>query len=97
MHPGPSTVLLVAARAVLEELALVDDFVSLPRIIPWSSKVEITSDEEVIAYREGITGNHLAVGGIERMIIPLHASSPICVPLRLSTAIFRILSNLTCS
>ena len=93
MHPGPSTVR--AARAVLEELApVVDVLVSRPRVIPCASRVETTSEEEDIAYREGITGSHLVVGGIERIIIPLQASSSICVVLRLSTAILRVLSNL---
>ena len=74
-----------------------DVFISLLRIIPWASRVETTSDEEVMAYKEGITGNHFAVGGMDRIIIPLQVSSSNCVVLRLSTAIFRVLSNLMCS
>ena len=31
--------------------------------------------EEINVYREGMTGSHLAVGGMERMIIPRQVSS----------------------
>ena len=47
------------------------------------------SAEVDIVYREGITGNHLAVGGIDRMIIPLQVSSDIVDVLRLSTVALR--------
>ena len=56
-----------AAKAVLEELVRVTALpaVSLPRIIPWASKVDTMSTEEAIAYKEGMTGSHLVVGGID--------------------------------
>jgi hypothetical protein len=67
-----------AAKAVFEELELLVVLtVPRPRIIPWVSKVEIISAEVGIVYREGITGSHLAAGGMERIIIPLHVSSDI--------------------
>ena len=53
------------------------------------------STDEVIAYRDGITGSHFDVGGIDQILIPLHALSPIVELLKLSTATFQIQSNLT--
>ena len=52
------------------------------------------SDKVVKEYKEGITGSHLAVRGMERMINSLQCSSVINPVLRLSTAVFRDLSNL---
>jgi hypothetical protein len=68
---------------------------SLPRIIPWANRVDTMSAEVVIVYKDGITGSHFAVGGIDLIIIPLQASSDIPEELRLSTAALRVLSNLT--
>ena len=67
---------------------------SPPRIIPLASRVETMSDEVVKEYKEGITGSHLAVRGMERMITPLQCSSVIIPVLRLSIAVFHILSSL---
>jgi hypothetical protein len=69
LHPS----FVCAASAVGEEFVPV--VVSLPRIIPWASRVEITSADVVIGYNEGITGSHFGVGGIDLMIIPLQVSS----------------------
>ena len=92
MHPSD----VRAAKAVVKELAPVTALlvVSLLRIIPWASKVDTTSTEELIAQREGITGNHLAVGGMDRMITPLQVSSVMATVLRLLIATFRILRSL---
>ena len=70
---------------VLKELVPV---VTLPIIIPWAKMVDIMSAEEVIAYREGITGSHFGVGGIDQIIIPLHVLSLIADVLSLSMAAF---------
>jgi hypothetical protein len=56
--------------------------------------MEMMSAGEVRVYREGITGSHLGVGGMERMMIPRHVSSFIAVALRLSMAAFRVRSIL---
>ena len=56
--------------------------------------MEIISEDEASAYSEGITGSHLVVGGMDQIINPLHVSSSIGEVLKLSTAIFRALSNL---
>ncbi len=86
----PQASITVAANAVLEELEV--GLLSFPqsRIMPCASKCEKMSADEANVYREGMTGNHLAVGGIDRMIIPRHVSSGITVVLRLSTAAFRV-------
>src|ERR1700684_2234513 len=87
VHPSVVRV----ANAVLEELVLP---VTLPIIIPWAKRVDMMSAEEVIAYKEGITGSHFGVGGMDRIITPLQVSSFIAEVLRLSTAAFRVRSNL---
>jgi hypothetical protein len=71
--------------------------VSFAIIIPWMSKVDIMSAEVVMVYNEGIVGSHLIVGGIDRIIMPLQASSVIAVVLRLSTAALHVQSCFTCS
>ena len=76
VHPS----VVRAARVVLEELVLV---VIPPIIIPWAKRVEMMSAEEVIAYREGITGSHFGIGGIDLITIPLQVSSFIADVLRL--------------
>ena len=87
------------ASAVLSELAPVVALllVSLPRIIPWVSSVDIMSTDEFIEYSKGITSSHFAVGGIDLMIIPLQVLSVIAGVLRLSTATFLVQSSLTWS
>ena len=45
-------------------------------------------------YKEGITGSQFDVGGIDRIIIPLQASSDIVELHRLSSATFRVRNNL---
>lgn len=93
VHPSKSIVL--AANAVFEKFVpIVVLLVSLARINPWADRVDITLAEVAIAYREGITGSHFAVGGMDRIIIPLQVSSVIVELLRLSTAAFRARSNL---
>ena len=92
VHPLP---IVRSTRTVFEEFVLVLAF--LPMIIPWAKRVEIISAEDAIAYNDGIMGSHLAVGGIDLMIIPLQASSLITEAFRLSTAAFRVRSSLTCS
>ena len=82
------------ASAVVDGGAVVKVFVSLPRIIPCATRVETMSAEVVIEYNEGITGSHFVVGGIDRMMIPLQVSSDIVEVLKLSTAAFRVRSNL---
>ena len=74
------------ANTVLEEF--VDGLLlgSLARIIPWASRVDTMSAEEVIEYNDGITGSHFVVGGMDLMIIPLQVSSVIAELLKLSTA-----------
>ena len=52
------------------------------------------SAEAAIVYKEGITGSQLAVGGMDRIIIPLQVSSDITEWVRWSTAAFRVRSNL---
>ena len=52
------------------------------------------SAEEGNAYNEGITGSHLTVGGMDRMIIPLQVSSVITDELKLSTAAFLVHNSL---
>ena len=52
------------------------------------------SAEVDIEYSEGITGSHFDVGGIDLIIIPLHASSFITDVLKLSTAAFRVRKSL---
>jgi hypothetical protein len=74
VHPSVTR----AANAVFWVVALVVAFpVPLPSIIPWARRVEKISAAVDIEYREGITGSHFEVGGIDRMIIPLHVSSDI--------------------
>jgi hypothetical protein len=51
------------------------------------------SAADVIAYKDGITGSHFGVGGIDLIMIPLHVSSLIIAALRLSTAAFRVLTS----
>jgi hypothetical protein len=69
----------------------------LPRIIPWAKSVDIISAEVVIKYREGMTGSHFVVGGIEWIITPLQVSSEISWVHKLSTAALQVQSNLICS
>ena len=78
------------ARAVFEEFAVVLPLLlaSLLIIIPWAKRVEIISADEDITYRDGITGSHFAVGGIDQIIIPFQVSSVIADVLKLSTATF---------
>lgn len=83
-----------AARTVPEMLVPALTLVPLPRIIPWARRVEIMSAEVVIEYKEGITGSHFEVGGIDQMIVSLQVSSVIGEVLRLSTAALRVRSNL---
>ena len=59
-----------AAKTVLEEFVPLP-LVPLPRIITWASKVDMISAQEDIA------GNHFAVGGIKRIMIPRQVSSVI--------------------
>jgi len=66
------------------------DLVSTPRIIPWASNIDTISADEVMVYREGITGSHLGVGGMDLIRIPLQVSSVITDVLRLSTAAFLV-------
>ena len=47
--------------------------------------------------KEGITGSQLGVGGMDLIIIPLQALSPITLVLRLSTAAFLVLRSLVWS
>ena len=68
---------------------------SLLIIIPWARRVDIISAEEDIAYRDGMTGSHFGVGGIDQIIIPLQVSSSITEVLKLLTATFRVRRNLT--
>lgn len=58
------------------------------------NRVDTISAEDPNAYREGMTGSHFAVGGMDHIMIPLHASSDIREVLRLSTAALRVCSNL---
>ena len=46
----------------------------LSSIIPCAIRVENTSAVVVIVYKEGITGSHFVVGGIERIMIPFYES-----------------------
>jgi hypothetical protein len=89
VHPS----VVWAARTMFETLVVV----TLPRIIPWARSVDIMSVEVVIEYREGITGSHFVVGGINHIIIPLQVSSNMTWVLKLSTAALRVRSNLMCS
>ena len=41
---------------------------SHPIIIPWANSVEIISAEDYIVYRDGITGSHFSVGGMDQII-----------------------------
>jgi hypothetical protein len=70
VHPS---VVVWATRTVFEEFELA--FVFLPMIMPWAKRVEIISAEDDIAHKDGITGSHLAVRGIDLIIIPRHVSS----------------------
>ena len=63
-----------AASAVLIEPVDVD--LSL-MIIPLANSIETISAEELRVYRDGITGSHFAVGGIDQISIPFQASSVI--------------------
>lgn len=92
VHPSVARV----ARAVFDGVVVLL-LGSLPRIIPWANKVDTMSAEVVIAYREGITGSHFAVGGMDQIMIPLQVSSVMVGVLRLSTATFLIRNNLICS
>src|ERR1700678_1799674 len=76
-----------ATRTVFNELEL--GFILRPMIIPWAKRVKITSAEDDIAYNDGITGSHFAVGGIDLIIIPRHVSSLITEASRLSIGIVR--------
>lgn len=49
---------------------------------------------EVRIYREGITGSHFGVGGMERINMLHQVSLLIGVVLRLSMAAFRVRSNI---
>ena len=84
-----------AARTLLEEPELA--LVSLPTIIPWVKSVEMISADDDNAYRDGITGSHFAVGGIDQIIIPRQASSLITDVLRLSMAALHVRRSLMCS
>jgi len=57
----------------------------LSSIIPCAIRVENTSAVVVIVYKEGITGSHFVVDGIEHIMIPFHVSSVIADVVRLST------------
>ncbi len=62
--------------------------------MPCASKCDTISADETNVYREGIIGNHLAVVGIERIMIPHQVSSEIALVLRLSTAALRVRRSL---
>ena len=47
-----------------------------------------------LAFMLELIGSHFAVGGMDRIMIPLHASSDIREVLRLSTAALQVRSNL---
>jgi hypothetical protein len=61
-----------AAKTVFEGLApvVVLLVVSLPMIIPWARRVDTISTEEDSMYRDGITGSHFSIVGMDLMIIP---------------------------
>ena len=50
--------------------------------------------DTLMEYRDGITGSHLAVGGMECMIMPHQVSSVIADLLRLSRAAFQVCRSL---
>ena len=62
MHP---LAFVRAAKAVLEEFEVVALVDPLLRIILCASRVEMMLVKVVIEYRDGKTGSHLAVGGID--------------------------------
>ena len=84
-----------ATKTVFEELPFI--LVSLPTIIPWAKRVEIMSAEDDIVYRDGTTGSHFAVGGIDQIITPCQVSSFIIDVPKLSMAALRVWSSLICS
>ena len=61
-----------------------------PMIIPWAKSVETISADDNIAYNDGITGSHFAVGGMDRIMIPRQVSSLITDVPRLLTVAFRV-------
>jgi len=85
---------ILATSAVFEEPEV--GLFSFPRsrIMPCASKCDTISADETNVYREGIIGNHLAVVGIERIMIPRQVSSEIALVLRLSTAALRVRRSL---
>ncbi len=50
-------------RAVLEDPEI--GFPIIPLSIPCARRVETRLVDEIIVYRDGMTGSHLAVGGME--------------------------------
>jgi hypothetical protein len=64
--------------------------VPLPKIIAWARRVEKMSAEVDIVYRDGITGSHFDVGGMDLIMIPLQVSSDIISAPKLSTAAFLV-------
>ena len=87
---------IFAASVVFEEFAVAPPlvFASLQMIIPWAKSMEIMLADEDIAYNDGITGSHIAVGGIDWIMIPLHVSSFITAALKLSTTTFQVWRSL---
>lgn len=90
VHPSSSC----AVNAVLEGEEVGSFLLPPLRIMLWARRMEMMSADDVRVYREGITGSHLAVGGMDRIIIPRHVSSFIAVALRLSMAAFWVWSSL---
>jgi hypothetical protein len=86
-----------ATRAVPEALDASLNGDPLSRTIPWLMRVEIMLEDVVIEYKEGITGSHFVVGGMDLIITPLQASSDITEELRLSSVAFRTRNNFRCS
>ena len=84
VHPS----VVRAARMVFKELALA--LVFPPTIIPWANRVDIISAEEDIAYNDGITGSHFAVGGMDQIMIPHQVSSFIMEVPKLSMAALQV-------
>ena len=77
---------------MFKELPLVFE-VPLPRTIPCARSIETILAEVVNEYREGMTSNHFAEGGIDLITISLQVSSNIGWVLKLSTAALWVRNN----